>query len=388
MQHTLKHPCNAPATLAVVRLRSLLALAALLALSPVSAAPRPLIWRADFPSAQVATFPVRHGTDVEFRPSWHINGVPANTNGEWTLSLSVQTNGAPAGEWAIIPGSVFSHTNDCGADAYNVLVRAVDRDGTVDYSAAARLRMLPSPGFSPGALPPAATFQESDPVFSAWRATFQESDPVFSSWLSTFTIPETSLEPSTNYTDRSLSAFAATGTVFRAASYGTPTRWTDATGCVWSVSDMWSFQNGFLLYTQTGPNSWVASGTERDSDYSVYYGYGFWYDTSNGRWVAHTDLPEDPDVSAAGLPTDTVVSIDSWGTFRRIAHTNLIGRVALTNDIPSTAGFATPQTVTNTVRSLSLGGIWDGEVWWTPVMLPNGCLTYQATTNVNMEANQ
>ena len=339
--------------------------------NPILAAPRPLTWRADFPSAQVATFPVRHGTDVEFRPSWHINGVPANTNGEWTLSLSVQTNGAPAGEWAIIPGAVFSHTNDCGADAYNVLVRAVDRDGTVDYSAAARLRMLPSPGFSPGALPPAATFQESDPVFSTW--------------LSTFTIPETSLEPSTNYTDRALSAFAATGTVFRSASYGTPTRWTDATGCVWEV----------VLIRGGTPVS--------DTPGATWTGYEYWssmelgkaYMTLNGvGWEQYTTLDEGWDnftfTEEATRSDYEEGTLTENVTFTRpLVHvTNLVGRVALTNDIPSTAGFATPQTVTNTVRSLSLGGIWDGEVWWTPVMLPNGCLTYQATTNVNMEANQ
>lgn len=41
------------------------------------------------------------------------------------------------------------------------------------------------------------------------------------------------------------------------------------------------------------------------------------------------------------------------------------------------------------VRKLSLGGIWDTEleVWWTPRMR-GGSLTYEATTNVNMEANQ
>lgn len=48
---------------------------------------------------------------------------------------------------------------------------------------------------------------------------------------------------------------------------------------------------------------------------------------------------------------------------------------------------ATPAVVTNIVRELSLGGIWDAEleVWWTPVM-SGGSLTYQATTNVNLNA--
>ena len=44
-------------------------------------------------------------------------------------------------------------------------------------------------------------------------------------------------------------------------------------------------------------------------------------------------------------------------------------------------------TVTNIVRDLSLGGIWDSQlnVWWTPRM-SNGRLTYEATTNVNLNA--
>ena len=45
------------------------------------------------------------------------------------------------------------------------------------------------------------------------------------------------------------------------------------------------------------------------------------------------------------------------------------------------------EVVTNIVRDLSLGGIWDAEleVWWTPRMR-NGSLTYEATTNVNLNA--
>ena len=45
------------------------------------------------------------------------------------------------------------------------------------------------------------------------------------------------------------------------------------------------------------------------------------------------------------------------------------------------------EDVTNVVRGCSLGGIWDSEleVWWTPVMV-GGSLTYQATTNVNLNA--
>ena len=60
--------------------------------------------------------------------------------------------------------------------------------------------------------------------------------------------------------------------------------------------------------------------------------------------------------------------------------TNLVGRVALTNDIPDVSGYATPADVTAAIREQSLGGIWDEtlQVWWTPRMR-NGSLTYEAT---------
>ena len=47
----------------------------------------------------------------------------------------------------------------------------------------------------------------------------------------------------------------------------------------------------------------------------------------------------------------------------------------------------TPADVTAAIREQSLGGIWDAEleVWWTPRMR-NGNLTYEATTNVNLNA--
>ena len=61
------------------------------------------------------------------------------------------------------------------------------------------------------------------------------------------------------------------------------------------------------------------------------------------------------------------------------------------NAIAAIPAGVTPGAVTNIVndaiREQSLGGIWDTqlEVWWTPVM-QNGSLTYQATTNVNLNA--
>ena len=56
-------------------------------------------------------------------------------------------------------------------------------------------------------------------------------------------------------------------------------------------------------------------------------------------------------------------------------------------DKPIAALDAVPPTVANIVRDLSLGGIWDEalQVWWTPRMR-SGSLTYEATTNVNLNA--
>lgn len=53
----------------------------------------------------------------------------------------------------------------------------------------------------------------------------------------------------------------------------------------------------------------------------------------------------------------------------------------------SEVGATTPADVTAAIREQSLGGIWDDalQVWWTPRMR-NGSLTYEATTNANLNA--
>ena len=192
------------------------------------------------------------------------------------------------------------------------------------------------------------------------------------------------VQASTNYTDAAFGVFAETGTVERARSYGTPTRWTDTTGCVWDV--------GLVLGTPV-------SGTPG----AVWLYYEYWPDDDLGKaymelngvgWEQYVNLPEGwtsftfngeaskSDYSEGTMPYDV--------TFVRrleVPVTNLVGRVALTNDIPDVSGYATPADVTAAIREQSLGGIWDQqlEVWWTPVMV-NGALTYQATTNVNLNA--
>ena len=196
--------------------------------------------------------------------------------------------------------------------------------------------------------------------------------------------PPVDLTGATNYTDRALVAFASTGAVARATVYGTPTRWTDTTGCVWEV--------GLVLGTPVS-----------DTPGAVWLSYEYWPDDDLGKaymklngvgWEQYVNLPEGwtsftfngeaskSDYSEGTLPYDV--------TFVRrleVPVTNLVGRVAMTSDLPDVSGYATPADVTAAIREQSLGGIWDRQlgVWWTPVM-EGGALTYQATTNINMTA--
>ena len=145
--------------------------------------------------------------------------------------------------------------------------------------------------------------------------------------------PVVDLTPATNYTDRALGAFAATGTVARATTYGTPTRWTDATGCVWRVtnadSDWHVTTNGipFRTLSRNG-NNWA------DEDTQLSYFDGLWYFTGtwiDGSYVGSADIPSftvETDIESYGSPVRAEVG------FSRDYQRNLVGRVALTNDIP------------------------------------------------------
>lgn len=127
--------------------------AALITFLSVTANALPLVWRADWPGSKPVETLVHRGTDIEFQPQWYINGEPANST-NWTFQTFVQTNAQATGEWfGPLPGAAFSHTNDIGAAFYNVMVRAQMPGGGVNYTAFARLRMLDSPGYTPGELP-------------------------------------------------------------------------------------------------------------------------------------------------------------------------------------------------------------------------------------------
>ena len=298
------------------------ALAATLQLAILAAVP--LAWDVRPGNPAPASFDRYHGEALEFRCTFRGFGeLPFSPGAD--IRLWYQTNGMGSAWWsapATIQTNVLSATwspaLDPGADRVSLFFGAPS-----NAYAAAVLRLRHSPGFAPGTMPDPESFHESDPEFTAWLSSFQESDPVFSSWLEGYTPPDTSLEPSTNYTDRALSSFAATGTVARAATYGTPTRWTDATGCVWEVviDSQWD-----IVY--------------KDPDYGPQYaihiepsGLG------NGRyWEPYTG--EYSSGVAKGDEGSTVLVWEGDAitdfTATRTVHvtTNLVGRVAMTNDIP------------------------------------------------------
>ena len=303
------------------------ALAATLQLALLAAVP--LAWDVRPGQPAPVTFDRYHGETIDFSATFRGFGELPFAPGA-DIRLWFQTNGMGSAWWSVpatIQSNVLSATwspaLDPGADRVSLFFGAPS-----NAYAAAVLRLRHSPGFAPGSMPDPETFHESDPVFAAW--------------LSTYTPPDTSLEPATNYTDRALGAFASTGAVARATMYGTPTRWTDASGLVWEVMlNVWVdhaegnvFRGGTSIFPSEG---------EGDMRGYLYYdpaameyvggtGGGWYYNGSNSGGT--------PGAVFAGGPDAT--SLDN-GRFTFGNFTNLVGRVALTNDIPAETDPTVPE---------------------------------------------
>lgn len=310
MQHTIKHHCNAPAT----ALSVLLALFTIHSYLFTAIAAVPLSWDARPGNPAPASFDRYHGEALEFRCTFRGFGELPFPSGA-DIRLWYQTNGMGQAWWSVpatvqsnVLSAIWSPALDPGADRVSLFFGAPS-----NAYASAVLRLRHSPGFAPGTMPDPETFHESDPVFAAW--------------LSTYTPPDTSLEPSTNYTDRTLGAFASTGAVARATVYGTPTRWTDATGCVWeAVSEHftdWAFSgvpDGYVF--------WL-------SDYNGSLpGYSWWLEKEGGgEYYQDVFFAEEPDSTELSIDMPNGIIITCARKWVE-SGTNLVGRVALTNDIP------------------------------------------------------
>ena len=126
---------------------------ALYAAFPARSAAVPLAWTVETSRAQVAQFEAYRGETLDLEATMKSYGSPLATPAR--PSLYWQTNGMGAAWWttpATASGNVlratWSPTNDCGAAAYNCFIGGPD----ATYRAAFRLRMLPSPGFTPNHL--------------------------------------------------------------------------------------------------------------------------------------------------------------------------------------------------------------------------------------------
>ena len=118
----------------------------------------------------------------------------------------------------------------------------------------------------------------------------------------------------------------------------------------------------------------------------------FWIgDTNLNDWIV-TLSPPATWATLSGKPTNVSAFENDAGYLTSFTETDpTVPQWAKAQTKPtytaSEVGATTPADVTAAIREQSLGGIWDEalQVWWTPRMR-NGSLTYEATTNVNLNA--
>ena len=182
--------------------------------------------------------------------------------------------------------------------------------------------------------------EESDPVWAAEKANYATHGDATSAAM------------------RAVSAFAATGTVGRALGYGTAERWTDEEGVVRHVTHTQAVSIVSMHYGGNNDYDYaytnVAVATEYMDGYgsdfvgggfSLHYtGYDFW-EISTPSFI-QGELAE-----PGGQPLDSAVVSFEYFTSDYLATewivqatrvdmpvTNIVGRVALTNDIPRASG--------------------------------------------------
>ena len=215
--------------------------------------------------------------------------------------------------------ATFGPAQDSGADRVSLFFGAPS-----NVFASAVLRLTHAPGFAPSSLPLPV------PALDFATVELRNLSALTNGWSFVSTID---LSYSTNYTDRALGEFAATGSVARAATYGTPTRWADATGCVWDVSA--APGTGYADWNCTGvPDSYSFLGIDPDQE-------------RPGMW--RLDLYDD-DIDAFytfGGENPALLVFDVYGSrveaMPKVAVTNLITRVAYTNDIPDETDPTVPE---------------------------------------------
>jgi hypothetical protein len=287
--------------------------------------------------------PVPHGSTVDLAVTLKGYTTPPIADGA-DVRLWYQTNGMGSAWWsapATFDGSTITATfgpaQDCGADRVSLFFGAPS-----NVFASAVLRLTHAPGFSPSSLPfpvPALDFATVE---------LRNLSALTNGWSFGSTID---LTDSTNYTDSALGAFAATGTVARAATYGTPTRWTDASGCVWKVEP---FPASITLerFGETAEYQYIGLfgavckwGPDAVHDYISFddtMDEWIYYNDQSGVWLGTHEIVNGEQTVELHSPfaPSSVVQISFTSHF---GETNLVGRVAYTNDIPDETDPTVPE---------------------------------------------
>lgn len=330
-----------------------------------SASAKTFDWPIDSPAAGARQFTAYHGETVRF--NLQLRGAMTNLS---PVAVYYQTNGMGKAEWfGPIPGTVFHPTNDCGAAFYRFFIRCTDPDG-VDYTANGSLRLLDSPGFEPSSVQlPAKTLDFSK--ISVLNPPWENG----------------SAEPG-DYAAVSNAAFYASNRVETAIKQieNLP---TDTNGIQRVINTNITTGNLATIEQVYSAVDMVVSGVKDEIFADLQKPI-----SSGGIEVAeaaHAGSAEEATTAtyATSAGTAETATEADHAADASIAHALEGDREdRYANEIFDQLDAATSaETVTNIVRDLSLGGIWDEtmHVWWTPRMR-NGSLTYEATTNVNLNA--
>ena len=189
-------------------------------------------------------------------------------------------------------------------------------------------------------------------------------------------------------THSAISSFASTGTVKKAKSANTATEATRATTATTATTATMAETADFAynLYSLPDWTSWTVASLLNAATNAANHAVDVFSD--NLAAVATSGKYSD----LSGKPTNVSDFSNDAGYLTGYTETDpTVPQWAKAPTKPtytaSEVGATTPEDVTAAIREQSLGGIWDEamQVWWTPRMR-NGSLTYEATTNVNLNA--
>lgn len=253
----------------------------------------PIRWTVETSRVQPAVFDAYHGETLELDVTMMSYGKAFEfVSGD--ARLFWQTNGMGNAWWSA-PAEIRTDDDgvpdgykatwipeyDVGSDVYNCIIG----QASGNYRAEFRIRMRHSPGARPNtlALPQA-------------KIDFAEVDVTNAPWL------------------------AMTDTVGRAETVGTAEKWTDADGIVRSITRSWQ---------DNGPGEPLWTATFRD---------GNWFFTSYGGNEFSTERTAQ---SGTFHGNETRVLVDSGVLMTCTVETNIIGRVAFTNETMTAHGTET-----------------------------------------------